>query len=140
MFPQSSVYVVFDRVSQTGQRIDDLIDSVGTRNSRVPERPTLGTPTKMTLLSAASRIMAALSTASAKLRRVSAELGSALVMNLYRWPMAAGWFTVRRVHVCHLGCLGVGDWREGRVLTERTSQPFSAFRSLASFSVRVNRP
>lgn len=61
---------------------------------------TRGTPTKMTLFSAASRIIAALSTASLKFRRVSTELGSLLVMNLYRWPTADGRLTVRRVHVC----------------------------------------
>ena len=70
-------------------------------------RLTRGTPTKMTLFNAASRIMAALFTASVKLLRVSGRLGSVLVMNRYRCPTDAGLLVVRSVHVCHFGLDGV---------------------------------
>lgn len=54
----------------------------------------------MALFKADSRMSAALSTASFKLRRVSALAGSDLVMNLYRCPTEDGRLAVSRLHVC----------------------------------------
>jgi len=60
---------------------------------------TLGTPTKMALLSADSRMTAALFAASAALVRVSASMGFDLVTNRYKYSTAEGRFVVNSVQV-----------------------------------------
>lgn len=60
---------------------------------------TRGTPTKMVLLSAASRMKAALRTASAMLSREPWTLGSERVANRYKCPIDVGTFAVNNVQV-----------------------------------------
>ena len=67
------------------------------KNSWMPR--TRGTPTKMVLLSAASRMRAALRTASAVLSREPWTLGSERVANRYKCPIDVGTFAVNNVQV-----------------------------------------
>ena len=62
-------------------------------------RLTRGTPTKMQLFSADSRISAALSRASDRARREEALSGSSRVAKRYKCPIVGGAFAVRSVHV-----------------------------------------
>lgn len=100
---------------------------------------TLGTPTKMALFRADSRMRAALATASFTLRRVSALAGSDLVINLYRCPTEDGRLAVSKVHICQVAMRSRQERLGPRDLsrTVRTSHPVSAFLLCASARVFV---
>lgn len=126
---------------------------------------TRGTPTKITLFSAASRIRAALRTASVTLDRDFGSSGSFRVAKRYRCPSVVGRLTVRSVHVYsksraqiwsslkidsildkhRMGKIDKGSCKiQARVrvrenlFTVRTSHPVSAFLCFASVSVRLS--
>lgn len=101
LLPEARFHIVLENLRHASEGENRLSNrTVSDEDTTQYISRTLGTPTKMLLFNADSRISAAFWTASARLRRVAASSASFLVTNLYRWPTEDGAFTVRSVQVC----------------------------------------